>query len=212
MAGMPSIGMTEIARLRFEAISFFLMVFLVCAWLVRLIWNGLRADFPRLPLLSFKRAVMLVGIWGLVFLLVLTMISGARELMTPGAWKKDGLTYKLADPTPSTVEPSAEALQARKLALDRLRGALWRFAEGHDGRFPPDRSGGEIPDDIWRMPDPSGLCYIYVPGLKPDAGPIPLAYEPGLFGTDRLVLTADGAVKSMTLDEIRRALPKEEAR
>ena len=25
------------------------------------------------------------------------MISGARELMTPGAWKKEGFTYKLND-------------------------------------------------------------------------------------------------------------------
>jgi hypothetical protein len=206
-AGMPSVSLTEIGRLRFETISFFLMGFLVCAWLVRLIWNGLRADFPGLPHLSYRRAVMLVGMWGLLFLLVLTMISGARELMTPGAWKKQGLTYKLADATPSALP---EDDQPRRLALDRLRAALWRYAEAHGGQFPPDRSAGEIPDDIWRMPDPSGLRYLYVPGLKVDAGPTPLAYEPGLFGPTRLVLTADGAVRSMTLDEIRRGLPKEE--
>ncbi len=35
-------------------------------------------------------------IWGLLFVLVLTMISGARELMTPGAWEKEGFTYVLA--------------------------------------------------------------------------------------------------------------------
>ena len=205
-AGMPSIGLSEMARLRFETISFFLMGFLICAWLVRLIWNGLRRDFPGLPRLSYGRSVMLVGMWGLVFLLVLTMISGARELMTPGAWKKQGLTYKLADPTP------VEAEQPRKLALDRLRVALWRYAEGHDGRFPADRSDGEIPDDMWRLPDPSGLRYVYVPGLESDAGPTPLAYEPGLFGPARLVLSADGTVKAMTLEEIRRALPKGGAR
>ena len=200
---MPSIGLTEIARLRFEAISFFLAGFLICAWLVRLIWNGLRSDFPRLPRLSYKRAVMLVGMWGLVFLLVLTMISGARELMTPGAWKKQGLTYKLAEETPPN--PPAESDQPRRLALDRLRAALWRYAEGHGGKFPPDRWASEVPPDAWRIPDPSGLQYVYVPGLAADAGPIPLAYEPGLFGPDRFVLTADGAVKRMTLEEIRRA-------
>ncbi len=210
-AGMPSISLTEIARLRFETISFFLMGFLVCSWFVRLIWNGLRSDFPRLPHLSYKRALMLVGMWGLVFLLVLTMISGARELMTPGAWKKQGLTYKLADAT-LPPSPSPESDHLRRLALDRLRAALWRYAEGHEGQFPPDRSAGEIPDDVWRIPDPSGLRYIYVPGLKVDSGPIPLAYEPGLFGPDRLVLTTDGAVKSMTLDEIRRVLAKGEPR
>ena len=207
IAGMPSIGLAEIARLRLEAISFFLAAFLACAWSVRLIWNGLRADFPGLPHLSYGRAVMLAGIWGLVFLLVLTMISGARELMTPGAWKKQGLTYKLADTTPPPVPTPAGPDPARTLALDRLRAALWRYAEGHDGRFPTDRSIGEVPDDIWRLPDPSGLRYVYVPGQTLDAGPTPLAYEPGLYGPDRLVLTADGTVKSMTLDEIRRALP-----
>ena len=36
-------------------------------------------------------------VWGSLFVLVLTMISGARELMTPGAWKKDGITYVLED-------------------------------------------------------------------------------------------------------------------
>jgi hypothetical protein len=30
------------------------------------------------------------------------MISGARELMTPGAWEKSGVTSKLAQPYSST--------------------------------------------------------------------------------------------------------------
>jgi hypothetical protein len=38
-----------------------------------------------------------VTLWGLLFLLILTMISGARELMTPGAWEKHGSTYELKD-------------------------------------------------------------------------------------------------------------------
>lgn len=206
-AGMPTIGLTEIASLRLSTISFFLAGFVACSLLIRAIWNGLRADFPRLPRLSVGRALMLVGIWGLGFLLVLTMISGARELMTPGAWKKQGLTSKLADagsPTP----PTTEGDPARRMAVDRLRAALWRFADGHGGKFPADRSAAEIPADAWLVPDPSGLRFVYVPGLAVDAGPIPLAYEPGLFGPDRLVLLADGTVKRMTLDEIRRARPE----
>ncbi len=209
-AGMPSIGLADLARLRFEAISFFGAGFLACALGVRWLWNGLRGDFPRLPRLSIGRALALVGMWGLVFLLVLTMISGARELMTPGAWKKQGLTHKLADDPPKPPDPDPD--HDRRLALDRLRAALWRYAEGHDGRFPPDRSAGEIPDDAWRVPDPSGLRYVYVPGLRVDAGPFPLAYEPGLFGPERLALLADGSVRSLTLDAIRRARPSEAPR
>jgi hypothetical protein len=41
-----------------------------------------------------------VTLWGLLFLLILTMISGARELMTPGAWEKHGSTYRLKDERP----------------------------------------------------------------------------------------------------------------
>jgi hypothetical protein len=57
--------------------------------------DRIRRDFVRLPVLTFGRALALVTLLGFLFVLVLTMISGARELMTPGAWVKDGLKYKL---------------------------------------------------------------------------------------------------------------------
>ena len=90
-AGMPMATLSDIAQMRLEAISFFLVCFLVSSGLVWKIWNSARKDFPRLPHLSYWRATGLVALWGLLFLLVLTMISGARELMTPGAWHKQGL-------------------------------------------------------------------------------------------------------------------------
>ena len=94
-AGMPSASLTDVARLRVENISFFLVVLLLSALLVQMIWNWLRNDFPRLPRLTYPKAVALISLWGLLFVLVLTMISGARELMTPGAWEKNGATYRL---------------------------------------------------------------------------------------------------------------------
>ena len=51
--------------------------------------------FPNLPKLNFWRALGLTVLWGLLFMVVLTMISGGRELMTPGAWDRQGATYKL---------------------------------------------------------------------------------------------------------------------
>jgi hypothetical protein len=63
------------------------------------VWNGLRRDFAWLPYLSYFKACCVVVLWGLLFVVVLTMISGARELMTPGAWEKNGLTYKLREDT-----------------------------------------------------------------------------------------------------------------
>lgn len=95
-AGMPApYVLTDLARLRIEAISFFVAVLLGSAGLVQWVWNGLRGSFTRLPRLNYPRAVGLVVLWGLLFTIVLTMISGARELMTPGAWEQRGATYKL---------------------------------------------------------------------------------------------------------------------
>lgn len=98
-AGMPMPPMlTDIAKLRVDAISFFLLVFLASAGIIQLIWNRvLRTAFLRLPRLSYPKAVGLVALWGLLFVIVLTMISGARELMTPGAWERSGAIYRLKE-------------------------------------------------------------------------------------------------------------------
>src|SRR5271170_7855407 len=96
-AGMPSFHLTDVAKLRLENISFFLAGFLLSAFFIKLLWNYLAADWTFLPRLSFGKALGLAALWGLLFVLVLTMISGARELMTPGAWEKKGATYQLAD-------------------------------------------------------------------------------------------------------------------
>lgn len=94
-AGMPSFTLTDIAKARLDTISFFLVLLLVCAGVVQLLWNYLAKDFPKMPRMSYGRALAAITLWGLVFVLVLSMISGARELMTPGAWEKQGATYKL---------------------------------------------------------------------------------------------------------------------
>jgi glucan phosphoethanolaminetransferase (alkaline phosphatase superfamily) len=107
-AGMPSalredfetvLRLRESPHQRFQAISFFLMGIFASTLVVRFLWNFVAKDFPRLPKLTFLRALSVVLLWGLLFVIVLTMISGARELMTPGAWKKEGLTYSVNDAT-----------------------------------------------------------------------------------------------------------------
>jgi hypothetical protein len=94
-AGMPQVTLSDIARARFDSISFFAAVLFLLAWLVQSLWNYLGRDFKQLPRMSYPRALAAVTLWGLLFMLVLTMISGARELMTPGAWEKQGATYKV---------------------------------------------------------------------------------------------------------------------
>jgi hypothetical protein len=96
-AGMPTVTLTDIAGARFEAISFFIALLLLVALAVKLLWNSLQKDFQKLPRISYLRALAGTALWGLLFLLILTMISGAREIMTPGAWEKHGATYELKD-------------------------------------------------------------------------------------------------------------------
>jgi hypothetical protein len=99
-AGMPGVEYTisEAAKLRLETLSFLLAGFFLAAGGVRWLWNSLTRDFPGLPLLSYGKALALVALWGLLFVLVLTMISGARELLTPGAWEQNGITSRLNQP------------------------------------------------------------------------------------------------------------------
>jgi hypothetical protein len=95
-AGMPAPWvLTDSAFTRLSTVSFFLAIIFSSAALIRLIWNSLRVSFPRLPHLSYGRALALMCLWGLLFLVVLLMVSAARELMTPGAWERDGAIYKL---------------------------------------------------------------------------------------------------------------------
>jgi hypothetical protein len=207
LAGMPSITLSDLARMRLQTISFFLLGLLLSAWAVRLIWNGLARDIPRMPRLSFGRALALVALWGLLFVLVLTMISGARELMTPGAWEKDGFTYKLANPSQGPGDGDDD--EARRQGLDRLRVALWTHARGHDSRFPLDEESAMIPEEAWRVPGRSGMRYRYLPGRVADEGQHVLAIEPAIFGEEQLVLLTDGRIVSMTPAELSRSIPGE---
>lgn len=204
-AGMPSFTLTDVAKMRLENISFFLVGFLVCAFLIKLLWNYLATDWTFLPRLSYGKALGLVALWGMLFVLVLTMISGARELMTPGAWEKKGVTYQLVD------ETKIRKLQERKDTLIKLKDALWKYADEHHGNFPAAQSDPAIPASLWIVPDLSGMTYVYPPsppgrGAGGESG-TPLAFEPELFGTDRLVLCTDGQIRTMTSDEIAKALP-----
>jgi hypothetical protein len=201
-AGMPSFHLTDVAKMRLENVSFFLAGFLVSALLIMFLWNYLARDWTFLPRLSYGKAVGLVALWGLLFVLVLTMISGARELMTPGAWEKKGATYQLVD------EAKVKKLRERRQNLQDLKDALWKYADEHDGKFPLARSEPGIAADLCSPPELAGLQYIYVPSAR-RVEKTPLAFEPELFGAERFVLCVDGVIRAMTSDEIAQALPVE---
>lgn len=95
---------------------------------MRWLWNYVARDFAGWPRLTYGKVLAGVVLWGLLFVLVLTMISGARELMTPGAWKKQGFTYKLAEAPDQTSDPSPASV--RRQHLEQLRQALWPPGSG----------------------------------------------------------------------------------
>jgi hypothetical protein len=220
-AGMPSItmadvarvsrtGLTDLARQRVEVVSFFLILLLACTGVIQWVWNGLRRDFPVLPRLSYPRALGVIVLWGLLFVLVLTMISGARELLTPGAWEKKGLTYQLSPP------PAAEAeITARVEVLRQLAERLATYARAHRGEFPTiAQVHQEVAEPFWQIPSPTGGRYLYVGGSMGDKAsdeegfvqPMPLAYESDSVGPDRLVLLTDGVIQWMPATELERVL------
>jgi hypothetical protein len=209
-AGMPAPLPTDVDRYlvwrvndsiigRVQAISFFVVTLLVCTAVVRWLWNYLQKDFPRLPRLSYGKALAGVLLWGLLFIVVLTMISGARELMTPGAWEKQGFTYKLT-PQSTSAEPSP--VEVRRQHLEQLRTALWRFAATHNGHFPSEGEKALIPAELWTAPDAGGLHYLYVPGQSASETPALLVYEPELDPEQRFVLQTDGDIVTMRSAQI----------
>lgn len=189
---------------RWQALSFFAVIILGSAAVVQWLWNILAKDFTRLPTLRFSRALSFVILWGLLAVIVLTMVSGARELMTPGAWRKQGWTYQLAN------QPPADDLRLarRKAGLARLKEALWQYAAQHEGEF-PSPSNREIPEKYWRIPGWGETRYLYVMGQRPSISGNVLAYEPELDAAERMVLLSNGVIGLVTTTELDKLLQAE---
>jgi hypothetical protein len=193
-AGMTVYGLRDVVRLRLEEISFFVVLLVACSFVFQLLWNFAFKGFKAIPRLKFPQALCLALLFGLVMLLILTMISGIREVLTPGAWRKQGTSYRLNDPA---QEP------ARRRSLEHLRGALFDYARAHEGKFPAHDFVPEISDKIWESPDQFGSHYIYSGGLTTnDVGAL-LAVEPLNFGDQRFVLLTSGDIKMLSDADIR---------
>jgi hypothetical protein len=215
LAGMPMPVLTDWAAVRFETLSFFLAILLVTAAVIRWLWNSLARDFTAMPRLGYRSVLAGVVLIGLLLAVVLTMIAGARELLTPGAWQRQGLLYKVAAPPESAeasapTDPPAPAdaplLENRKAHLEKLAAALQQFAEKHQGRFPEKESAAEIAPELWELPGAPGARFLYVAGLKTGDSHRILAYEPDVFGPRRLALQADGKVAVLASADLRKRL------
>lgn len=208
--------LTDIVTARLQVISFFLVLSVVMAAVFQYCWNRLAKDFPRLPVLSGKQSLAVIFVASLFCGLILTMISGARELMTPGAWDKVGTGYKLREPK---QEPMVWLDSTRRRGLEQFRDALWAHARAHGGKLPDDPDDAGIPETVRRSPDLSGTPYGYLlrkgrgikfpesgtgsaGGAEPDSGIYVLAHEPMTFGPERFVLLSSGEVVKMKVHEL----------
>lgn len=194
---VPSLRMTESFYSRLEAISFFLVVLLASTLIVRFLWNRLTIDFPRLPRLSVGRAAAVVAAWGLLFLVVLTLIAATREVMSPGIWEKQGLLYRVPEQPAPAVDNNRLAERTRQ--LERLKTALWLYAAKHAGHLPP-ADDPAVPAAAWQVPGGFGLRYLYNAGPSVGDSQEAIAYEPALYG-QRLALRTDGTIAPLTPNE-----------
>jgi hypothetical protein len=196
----------DVASARLEVISFFLVGYLVLAAIYRWLWNSLAREFPKMPLVSYRGALAALVVCGLFVYVVLTMISGARELMTPGAWVRSGIVYRLRGPED---DPKGWLNVARRQAMERVRADLWRLASEHGGKFPTTGEVRELPQGLLRSMDPEGLPLVYVPWTKPDVGTDVVVHEPGSFGPRRLVLLSSGEIVELSALELTERLYKQ---
>lgn len=195
-AGMTVITLTDLARARLDALSFFLVTYLVISWLVKIIWNQLAKSFTVLPRLKYLQALAVVFTTGLMFYVVLTMISGARELLTPGAWEKQGMGYRMREAQAATLNK-----EERRKAMGELQTAIWIYAKTHDGNAPASVFTEGIDPSLWNYGD--GGLYCLMPGVRPGGGRDILVYEPAAAGGRRFILLADGSIEDRSESNLK---------
>lgn len=144
---------------------------------------------------------------GHLFVIVRTMISGAREWMTPGSWRRDGWTYRLKSSNDSSESNSiTERTERLELSWRELRSS----AAEHEGRFPNDADLTGKAAELAFLPDHSGIRYLLMKGRNiRDAQPRLLAYEPAVYSSEPLALFTDDSVRALPIAEIT-ALREEE--
>lgn len=170
--------------------------------MVQRLWNVLATRCFRLPSITFRDSLLVLFLWGLAFSVVLTMISGARELMNPGAWKKQGWTYTLNH---SPQVDSTEKLRLKHERLEELRTALWQHAATRGGKL-PTHDETSISFRLWQIPTSPGLEFRVVAGQTAEESGRLYVYEPDTDGDERLVLLTNGVIGTMDSSEIERAL------
>lgn len=194
--GSSFVTLSDFAIDRLQLISVFLLGMTVSTLVVRSIWNSFRQDFSTLPEFDFRKAFTLVSLWGLLFVVVLTMISGAWELMSPGAWITKGNTYVLKEDSQTSALNSYDAatLNRRQQHLELVYSVLAEEFLQHES-LPTELDEDVLPGRLREVPDTFGLDYVYVSSLFASTQTQAILAEPEFFTDGRLVLWQDGTIE-----------------
>lgn len=197
-AGMPSIRLTPEVHNNLTGISFALFVILiVVSLLIFICWNLLFRG-KDLPKITWFKSLIIALLGGVLFCLILVMIAGSRELLTPGAWKQKGVLYELSEKEvvlsrmpaydPQTLLPLNDLpeslVAARYAAIVRLRNALVQFQKDHDGKLPESIAKSGFVLDYWTIPASGDLFYVYQPKDNKYIVVTPFNDETPVFGID----------------------------
>ena len=213
LAGMPSVSLSLSGTERINAISFFLAVILFSTLIIKFCWSQLAALFPQIPKGTFLQSLAVSLLFGLGSIIVLTMISGARELMTPGAWEPDGITYRLSSQQEPTSEGNAQPgedryqFAERERKISQLRDLLLSYAAEHENRFPQSKEEAGFAEDAWQLPAALGGEYLLFSGRTFENQSVPVVVEPEVGGSQWAIL-ANGSIENFQPEMIHELLAK----
>jgi hypothetical protein len=191
-AGMPMPTLSKYGADRFIGISTAVFIVMVVAAIpVMFCWNALVADSNHFKRLNYPKALGVVFLGGCFFSLVLAMVAGSRELFSPGAWIPKGIVSQTA--YDAEMEQLAKAKNADELSLEterfraitKLRNALQKFAQEHDGQLPASIEESMF-GNLWLIPFAAGISYDYFPNA--DSPNTPLVREPAVLPNARFVI------------------------
>ncbi len=194
LAGMPSLSLNVPYVERMMAVSFFSVMIVGSSVLLLLGWNLFAGASEKLRKLRYGEALFLTVLWGLASIVVLTMISGARELMTPGAWQRNGSTHQLKAVEASPVVD--DKLASRREKIERLQLLLMQYALMHDGAYPKSTGESGFDDSVWIMSEVPIVRYEYFDREKFGERPVPLVSEKPIY-EEVLMIFVNGSIVEM---------------
>lgn len=195
-------ALSDLARTRLDALSFYAVGWLLCCAGFRLVWNVIAIGRPTWPRLTYRRTLLGSMILSVGLLAILTFLAGVWEVTSPGAWRRSSAAAHLSgafalEPSelPSPLPRAGVGGDERRSRLETLRQHLWADARSRDGAFPASREDSSVPSDLWSQPGFPSVLYIYRPGLRLDGPSTPLVMEYELFDDGRWVLMTDGTIE-----------------